>query len=66
MNETIQKETTAEERLRLFLHGKCAYRHHLEDGLMDVINIELKKAYDEGVKEGKRERKDNEKVYERS
>ncbi len=42
--------TTVEERLQAFLHGKCAYRHHLEDGLMDVINIELKKAYDEGVK----------------
>lgn len=53
MDENIEEETTVEERLQQFLHGKCAYRHHLEDGLMDVINVELKRAYEEGVKKEK-------------
>jgi len=52
MDETIQEETTVEERLHMVLDGKCTYRHHLEDGLMDAINIELKRAYDEGLKKG--------------
>jgi len=62
MDKNTQEETTVEERIYASIVGKCAYRHHLEDGLMDAINIELKKAYDEGFKKGRV----NEKVHERA